>query len=84
MANETLFLLWCKALVEKRKIVTRLADVQLDCEELERDVVDGFGEEIAQKTLRRVYDLGDIHNAKGRLMLSISNITYKSVEILGP
>lgn len=59
-------------------MVTQLADIQLDCEELERDVTDGLGEETAHKTLSKVYDLGDTCSAKGRLMLSLSNITYKT------
>lgn len=76
-------LLWCRALIERPKIVTRLADVLLDREKLERDVINAFGEEVAKKILDTAYDLGDAHSAKGRLMSSISNITYKSVETLG-
>lgn len=59
--------------------MTRLADVQLDCEKLEREVVNGLGEEAVKRALTKVYNLGDMHSAKGKFMSSISNITYKSV-----
>lgn len=73
-----------RALVKKRSIVSQLADVQLECEELEHDMADGLGEDAAKKTVTKIYDLGNAaQSAKGRLMLSISNITYKSVEVLG-
>ena len=84
MTNEGLLLLWCQALARKKRIVAYLADVQLDCEELERDVVDGLGEETAKKAFGTIYNFGDTRSAKNRLMLSISSITYKSVEKLSP
>ncbi|KAF8555468.1 hypothetical protein OG21DRAFT_1483827 [Imleria badia] len=84
--DETKLMLWCLALARKQSLVVQLANIQLDCEELESDVVDRLGEEVAEKTLSKIYNLGDAHShgAKGRLISSISNITYKSVEILAP
>lgn len=79
MEKKALLLLWRQALTKKCQMVALLADVQLDCEELEYDVMDELGEETALKALRKFYDLGDTDNAKGRFMLSISSITYKSV-----
>lgn len=80
MENETLLLLWCQALTKKQQIVAELADVQLDCEELQGDVADRLGEEITQKIFKKFYVPGDKCNARGRLMLSLSAVTYKSVE----
>lgn len=83
MEGENLLLLWFWALARKQMIETQLADVQLDCEELESDVADGLGIETAKKALSSVYKLCDTGSAKGRLMLSVSDVTYKSVENLG-